>query len=103
MAFLFPVLTFIVVFMFLIYAEPGRRIWHWLLSLGKSEVEPGTAKFSDFVTFTGFGLTFAGVLLSWYTVNLQTRKANLEAQIKDFAENNSTQQQKLRDVAARRQ
>jgi ABC-type amino acid transport substrate-binding protein len=103
MAFLFPILTFIVIFMFLIYAEPGRRIWHWLLSLGKSGVEPGTAKFSDFVTFTGFGLTVAGVFLSWYTVNLQTRKANLEAQIKDFSESNSTQQQKLRDVAVRRQ
>lgn len=103
MAFLFPILTFLLVFLFLLYAEPGRRIWHWLWSLGKSGVEQSTAKFSDFVTFTGFGLTVAGVFLSWYTVNLQTRKTALEAQIKDLSEHNAAQQQKLREASNREQ
>ena len=103
MALFVPLITCILLLFFLIFTTQGRGILHWLRSLGTSDVEATGAKFSDFVSFAGFGLTIAGILLSWYTVSLESQKANVESQVKDLTDQNISEQQKLHELANKEQ
>lgn len=77
----------------------GQRTSAWLLSLASSGVEAPPTKFSEWVSFAGFGLTIVGVAISWYTVTLQNQKATLEAMIKDLTDQAGTVQQQIQTAA----
>jgi ABC-type amino acid transport substrate-binding protein len=77
----------------------GWRTSAWLHSLASSGVEAPPTKFSEWVSFAGFGLTIVGVAISWYTVTLQNQKATLEAMIKDLTDQAGTVQQQIQAAA----
>lgn len=77
----------------------GRRTYTWLSSLLNSGADTPPTKFSDWVSFAGFGLTIVGVAISWYTVTLQNEKATLEAMIKDLTDQAGTVQQQIQTAA----
>jgi ABC-type amino acid transport substrate-binding protein len=81
----------------------GQRTSTWLQSLATSGVEAPPTKFSEWVSFAGFGLTIVGVGISWYTVTLQNQKASLEAIVKDLTDQAGTVQQQIQSAARKRE
>jgi ABC-type amino acid transport substrate-binding protein len=91
--------TILLVLIGLRFTAWGRRTSIWLQSLASSGVEAPPTKFSEWVSFAGFGLTVVGVVITWYTISLQNRKASLEARVKDLMDQISTTQQRLQTAA----
>jgi ABC-type amino acid transport substrate-binding protein len=73
----------------------GRRTSGWVQSLLGEKVLAEPTKFSEWVSFAGFGLTIVGVSISWYTISQQNQKAVLETRIKELTDQVSATQQRL--------
>lgn len=73
----------------------GRRTSRWVQLLLGEKVVAEPTKFSEWVSFAGFGLTIVGVSISWYTISQQNQKAVLETRIKELADQVATTQQRL--------
>jgi len=81
--------------LFHIGVEPwGNRTIIWIRTLGTSGVEDSGARFSDFVGLAGFSLSILAIILGWYSIVHQTKKAALEQEMRDLT-NKITDKQKL--------
>src|ERR1700731_4659654 len=71
--------------LFHIGVEPwGNRTIIWIRTLGTSGVEDSGARFSDFVGLAGFSLSILAIILGWYSIVHQTKKAALEQEMRDL-------------------
>jgi len=81
--------------------EWSKRIFNWLQSLVKSDVEDKEIRFSDFVGLAGFTLALIGIVMGWYTANLQNRRTDIQSQIRETSDRNAALQQTIRDDSAK--
>ena len=88
--------------LFRIGVEPwGNRTIFWFRTLGTSDIEDSGARFSDFVGLAGFSLSILAIVLGWYSIVLQTRKAALEQEMRDLATKIADKQKLIEVTSAR--
>jgi ABC-type amino acid transport substrate-binding protein len=62
----------------------GNRTLNWITRLGSSNLQASGANFSDFVGLGGFSLSILAIVLGYFSIVLQAKKATLEQETRDL-------------------